>query len=406
MTAYAIPRLRFDRLADEVSRLNRRADRLGVAPLRFATTGAEWCTFARKVNQHTGQLEVVQRREVVEVELEGGSIRLPGWTFCGTLEHLGAAGDVILRAVPGETIPETYRTATKACDHCGLDRQRNDTFVVRSDAGEFRQVGRSCTADYLGSVDPQRLASWLEAVHEALATGGDEDDDGYGSGGRGLPDSYRPDEVVAVAEGSIRAFGYRKAAETASTKGIVQDWLSGGREWRKLVERGMEVTAEDYDRAQAAVEWATSQGGNDYLANLATYARQERVGGRAVGLLASLPVAYARALGQIAEQRARETQRAEAQPAPSGRVAVEGTVVGLKEQSSYYGGRETVTTKVTLLTAEGWRMWATLPAAIADAQIGDVVRLTATVEPSTDDPTFAFGKRPAKAEIVTSAKED
>lgn len=92
MTTYEIPRFRFDRLADEVARLNRRAEKLGVAPLRFERTGAEWCTFERGTDPRTGKPAILRKREVVEVELEGGAIRLPGWTFCGTLEHLGDGG--------------------------------------------------------------------------------------------------------------------------------------------------------------------------------------------------------------------------------------------------------------------------------------------------------------------------
>lgn len=109
MTTYAIPRFRFEGLADTIKKLNRRAERLGVEPLRFALTGAEWCDW--KFDHEHRTLDGQPRRvtwEVVEVELDGGSIKLPGWTFVGTIEHLD--GENILRAVPGETIPEAYRT--------------------------------------------------------------------------------------------------------------------------------------------------------------------------------------------------------------------------------------------------------------------------------------------------------
>jgi len=343
------------------------------------------------------------KREVVEVELEGGAIRLPGWTFCGTIEHLG--DENVLRAVPGQTIPDQYRDAAKQCDHCGLDRQRIDTFVVVSDAGEYRQVGRSCTADYLGSVDPQRLASWLEAVHAAVSSDGGEDD-GMDWGSRAHP-SYRPDEIVAIANGAIRAFGYHKADSDRPTKRTVETWMHGTHKERDSLERaGMDVTADDYAEAEAMVAWAAEQGrDNDYIANLAAYARQERVDGRAMGLLASLPTAYARAMGRIAEQKARDEKRAvereNATPAPTGKVTVEGTITGEKWVETDFG----TTHKVAILTAEGWRLWVTLPAAISSAQIGDTVRLTATVTPSSDDPTFAFGQRPSKASIIAEAAQ-
>lgn len=110
MTSYAIPRRNYDRLAETVTKLNRRAVRLGVEPLRFEPTGIEWCNFERKQNPLTGNMRV-RGWEVVEVDLEGGSIHLPGWAFAGTIEHLGSEN--VLRTVPGQTIPEHYRDAVR-----------------------------------------------------------------------------------------------------------------------------------------------------------------------------------------------------------------------------------------------------------------------------------------------------
>ncbi len=402
MTTYEIPRFRYDRLADSIQKLNRRADRLGVEGLTFAPTGGQWCHVEYQRSRLTGERVVARRWEVIEVELEGGSIRLPGWTFCGTVEHLD--GENVLRAVPGQTIPEHYRDAAKACDHCHLDRQRIDTFIVVSDAGEYRQIGRSCTADYLGSIDPQRLASFMEAVHDAVASDGEEGDDDRPTRYR---ETYRPDEVVAIANAAVRTFGFHKSSEPDSTKGDIAIWMQGrGKAYEAMVKRGMQVTADDYSEAEAMVEWAAAQGrDNDYLANLGAYARQERVDDRAMGLLASLPTAYLRAMGQAAERKARDEQRAadreHATPAPTGRQTVEGVVVGRKVVETDYG----TTYKLTLLMEAGWRLYVSEPSSLT-ACIGDTVRLTAAIEPSQDDPTFAWGKRPTKGSIIAHADDE
>lgn len=91
--------------------------------------------------------------------------------------------------------------------------------------------------------------------------------------------------------------------------------------------------------------------------------------------------------------------------APEGRVEVCGDVVSIKWKDSAYstGG----SWKAVVRTEAGWSAWVTLPAAIAD-QFEDVVegvrgkrlRLTATLTRSPSDPTFAFAKRPAKAELL------
>ena len=101
---------------------------------------------------------------------------------------------------------------------------------------------------------------------------------------------------------------------------------------------------------------------------------------------------------QISQER--ETARLqllnEGVQAPEGRITFEGTVLGFKVQESDFGSVE----KVILKSAAGWSVYVTMPANIS-ANKGDVIRLTATLTPSQDDPLFAFGKRPAKAEIVS-----
>jgi len=90
--------------------------------------------------------------------------------------------------------------------------------------------------------------------------------------------------------------------------------------------------------------------------------------------------------------------------APQGRCQVEGTIVGSKEHADEFG----VKTKVVVRSDEGWSAWVTLPDPLA-AQgnpKGRRVRLTATLERSNDDPAFAFGKRPSKAEFLENPTQN
>jgi len=117
--------------------------------------------------------------------------------------------------------------------------------------------------------------------------------------------------------------------------------------------------------------------------------------------------AFARKLlAQIPERERREAERAkeaeQAEPAPTGRVDVQGTVLTVKSQESDYGW----STKMLVRATTGWKLWVTLPSAIYDAKRGDTVAFTVTVEPSKDDPKFAFGKRPTKAVYIERAKEE
>lgn len=83
-----------------------------------------------------------------------------------------------------------------------------------------------------------------------------------------------------------------------------------------------------------------------------------------------------------------------AKPVPSGRVEITGTVLSIKDYESDYG-----TTTKALIQCDGYKLFGTVPAAIvADAKVGDVVRLTATVKEK--EPGFGTYSRPTGGEIV------
>src|SRR3972149_3916096 len=88
---------------------------------------------------------------------------------------------MILRNVPGETLPESWRRADQKCDHCGLIRKRNETFVVRHEDGTLKQIGRQCIADFLGHKGPEGMLAAAEYLFSADgAACGAEDDDSLG----------------------------------------------------------------------------------------------------------------------------------------------------------------------------------------------------------------------------------
>lgn len=79
----------------------------------------------------------------------------------------------------------------------------------------------------------------------------------------------------------------------------------------------------------------------------------------------------------------------------AGRQVIEGVVLSTKQVEGQFG----FTTKMLVQADNGLKFWGTMPASV-NAEKGDRVRLTGTVEPSKDDVLFAFYSRPAKAEVV------
>lgn len=98
---------------------------------------------------------------------------------------------------------------------------------------------------------------------------------------------------------------------------------------------------------------------------------------------------------------AEEARKATALPAPTGRVQVTGTVVMTKSYDSDYG----VTLKMLVLLDTGAKVFCSVPSDLDCCEVGTLkgkrVQFTATFTPDKNDALFAFGKRPAKATVLT-----
>lgn len=82
-------------------------------------------------------------------------------------------------------------------------------------------------------------------------------------------------------------------------------------------------------------------------------------------------------------------------PAPEGRVAFEGIVVSKRVHESDFGDCLKMTIKVQ--TPEGsWLAWGTVPSSM-NPEVGQTVRIKATLVQSKDKAHFAFFKRPIAA---------
>ena len=100
----------------------------------------------------------------------------------------------------------------------------------------------------------------------------------------------------------------------------------------------------------------------------------------------------------IERAAAREAEATEVKgPAPVGRQTVTGKVLTVKVVEGFYG----LQVKTLLKLENNSKVWLTLPAAAqGKAERNDTVTITATFEPKTEDPTFAFGKRPTLVNLV------
>lgn len=145
----------------------------------------------------------------------------------------------------------------------------------------------------------------------------------------------------------------------------------------------------------AALEANAEQNGfyASLLANLARY-----------GSLTDRQITAAeRAVARDAERAVRDqaltATAPPAAPVLTGTVTITGTVQAVRTDETPYGPQR----KMRVVDDRGFAVWGSVPNAIYAAKRGDRVTFTATVEASSDDPTFGFFKRPRRADLQPAA---
>ena len=368
---YRVPEGNLEALQAKVDRMNRRAAKLGMSPLVLAVVGEEFEVVERRrggVDYTGNDFELdesaarpgdarvwFERVRIVLVTLTGECPRVNGWAMAATIQH--EDGGNILRTVPGfeAVLPLRFREVTRACEHCGMDRQRNDTYVLQrvieaglGGAEEWKQVGRNCLADFLRSTNAAGLAEWAEVLADLDGHFGCFEDEEFAGGGRGERYVGALAYLAQVAC-CIRADGWLsrgKAKEMFGVTATADDamGLMDQKTWDKLdAAAKAKYTPNEADgaRAAAAIAWAQAlpaDVGNDYLWNIRVVSARDYVGRREAGLMASIVAAYDRHLERETERRAREAE------GPSEYFGTKGErgyfhllVTGTRELQSDYG---------------------------------------------------------------------
>lgn len=202
-----IPPYRLGTLQSRLDRLQRKLAKLGLAPMEV-TIGAEIVTYDD--DQPIVMVPVTINQPVPAM--------LSGWSFVAKIEHecddSGAPFNMVLKSPDyAGDLPQSYRTDKPTCDHCGLSRRRNETFVVSSKTEGLKRVGRTCLSDFLGGDNAAHILATAEAVAELAEVFGFEADDsgGYGGGCTVFNTKHLCKAVAAIIR--IKGWKSRKAVE-------------------------------------------------------------------------------------------------------------------------------------------------------------------------------------------------
>ena len=323
--------------------------------------------------------------------------RAAGWSLAARydIDPFGMAA-TIPHSVPGVDLPRRFWTlGDPVCEHCHTDRDRRAVFLLAHADGRHRVVGRSCLRAFLDHPDPERIAALFDALvpDDIAARHLFRDPAGPNHGG-GYLDAV---EELAWTASIVARYGWRSVAKaddehTATASRLAFLMNRPGPNLASLwhAERdACEPGDEHYAAARETVELVrAARPDNEYLVKLKALAAAAAVHVRDRALWCSAITLHIRAKTKRLDHDAAPT----ATPIEPGRQLVEGRIVKL-DLRDY---RNFVREVMTVQDGHGRKFWGTQPRFLYEAKEGDPVAFRADVEPSRDNPAFAFFKRPTR----------
>lgn len=117
---YKIPSDNMDVLARKFKKLGRRAKRIGLPTATYTELKVEH----KKLKD--GRIILLHH---ITVDAGITSVKVDGWEFVAVVQHTEEGN--ILRNISDQEIPEKYRNTSNYCDHCKVQRNRKDTYILR-----------------------------------------------------------------------------------------------------------------------------------------------------------------------------------------------------------------------------------------------------------------------------------
>lgn len=367
---YLIPQQNIATLQADFAKLAKKAEKIGCA----APTLTIGETISVKIGNTVHGDELYAQK--VQVTVSGEAPKLNGWSFVGVVESV--EGSTVLRSIPGQQIPEYYRHADPCnCDHCNVNRRRNSTFIVKSESGEYKQVGKQCLSDFLDHANPEHVAAYAQRIAE-FDINSYESDESTGYDKKYL--AYSTKSVAAAAIRAIKIFGYQKTDSDCSTRDVVANHLFGSNNQGRLP-----VEQEDFDSASEAIQWMQQQTGSEFNLNTAAYANGEAVPYKAFGYV----VAGAMMFLKTVDVQYAETAKANINNEP---IALDGEKIKLnctvisahafnRPAYSYY---DSGVSQVLILKTENNQLIKMFTANM-DIKEGDVVNVSGKVKEQTTE---------------------
>lgn len=338
---------------DRIEKANRRLEKYGISE-RFEYTLEEYVVTREKKGG------MVLSEPYTRLKLNSPSISINGNKFLAVITE-EPAGFVTRSGKDVEL--SGWRPDSMKCEHCGINRPRNKTYLIEDENGERHQIGSSCVDAYLG-VKPEGL--W--------AIGADPTD-----GVSNAPRAPNPRELERPTEHMIAyalavsdegqnfvsrttAMNYEKTATADAIETALWSTHKDDREWALE----MEAKANEYlanGKAKEVLEEIRKvEGDNDYATNLRTVAAGEQVNPRNSALLVSGLSVYRKKQEKAKRESAPKAAVGFAAPIKAKIAGKKAVVTRVQNIPSYdqYTGNEVTKSKINFRDENGHELiwWA------------------------------------------------
>lgn len=310
-------------LNGEIAKLNKRAAKLGCAPIVITPTGEveDQPIYSKEFDHKSNSFPIIGYRHFIWVALEGSAPKFAGWSLAAVVEHADE-GNILRKSPECKVELAQFRSGAPRCDHCKALRNRKDTYIVIHESGDTKMIGSNCIKDFLGHANPALLVKDADFRFSAAEVLGESEDfEGYSGGVRN--DRVPVGRLMAYACCAINHKGFvsGKAAyqaflegrSMASTKDTALSWMSPAEHW-VVGKQYFVPTDADVTFAAAARQYVLDTLGtvdaeslNDFEHNLLVACKCEAVEKRNMGIIAFVPEYYSRAIEKkaFAEEQAK-----------------------------------------------------------------------------------------------------
>lgn len=183
---------RLEIMQGRIAKMNKKAVKLGISEISVSMVERNV-----QVKQVFNGRSIVMLKAVIDLSLSAEVLKYGNYEHIATLDH--TVGDLpMVMTVPNKLMPIEYQTADCSCDHCGITRKRNSTYIFKDDAG-YKQVGSTCLKEFFG-IDPLANLNFFADVYAF--------DDDYERGSGGAVGELSNLTVLGLALAVVNEYGY------------------------------------------------------------------------------------------------------------------------------------------------------------------------------------------------------